>query len=237
MLLANLLWEMNNPDIALEEYVQYKTEEALTNNQVYIGKLLNMALPPREQRHEWLRFDASGYTKEEQQKYEDQLAKVYYRNIHRVYVLDFARLSEIDKGDAVLDMTERMRMDHMGDDGEVLIMTFIWRDLLGLLLRGQSLEKVTMTDLFFLHSMDEGTVVNVPYFLIHCLFRHAWARKMGAQMSSGHFIAQLESVRVPEGPPRQQGRAACGGAQIDDQEELVISLDVPQDAPVDQEDP
>nr|GEX59326.1 hypothetical protein [Tanacetum cinerariifolium] len=58
------------------------------------------------------------------------------------------------------------------------------------LLRGQSLEKVTMTDLFFLCSIDEGTVVD-------------------------------------EGPPRQQGRDAGGGAQIDRE-----ALQMPQEAVV-----
>ncbi|GJY32491.1 hypothetical protein Tco_0416960 [Tanacetum coccineum] len=72
---------------------------------------------PREQRHEWLRFDTEGYTKEEQQEYKRRLAKIYYRKIHRVHVLDFAWLSEINEGDAELDMTGRLRMEHMGDDG------------------------------------------------------------------------------------------------------------------------
>nr|GEY48989.1 hypothetical protein [Tanacetum cinerariifolium] len=137
-----------------------------------------MALPPRNERHEWLRLD------------------------------------EIEDGD--LDMTERLRMQHKGDDGEVLIMSFVWRDLLGIhgplvteiileffstlwfkegildldiadtfqfLLdgfrrleplrrlrhrlisftisgRGHALEKVTTTNLFFLRSMDEGTVAD-----------------------------------------------------------------------------
>ncbi|GKG17816.1 hypothetical protein Tco_0372114, partial [Tanacetum coccineum] len=36
----------------------------------------------------------------------------------------------INEGDTELDMTERLRMQHRGDDGEVLFMTFIWRELL-----------------------------------------------------------------------------------------------------------
>ncbi|GKD62908.1 hypothetical protein Tco_1305016, partial [Tanacetum coccineum] len=121
-----------------------------------------MALPPREQRHQWLRFDAYGYTEEEHQEYEK-------------------RLGEIDEGDVVLDMTKRLRMEHRGDDGEVMFISFICRDLLGpppsytsireplrrlchrliaftVSSRGRSLEKVTTIDLFFLRSMDEGTM-------------------------------------------------------------------------------
>ncbi|GJY92769.1 ribonuclease H-like domain-containing protein [Tanacetum coccineum] len=41
---------------------------------------------------------------------------------------------------------------------------------------------------------------------------------------------------VPEGPLRQQGGAASGGAHIDDHEGPIIGLNVPHDAPVNQED-
>ncbi|GJW63514.1 hypothetical protein Tco_0115398, partial [Tanacetum coccineum] len=57
--------------------------------------------------------------------------------------------------------------------------------------RGQAPEKVTSTDLFYLRSMDEGRMVNVPYLLVHYLFTHASGRKQGARMSGGHFISRL----------------------------------------------
>ncbi|GKE00050.1 hypothetical protein Tco_1388033 [Tanacetum coccineum] len=57
--------------------------------------------------------------------------------------------------------------------------------------RGQAPEKVTATDLFYLKSIDEGTVVNIPYLLAQYLFRHAEGRKQGARMSSGYFVARL----------------------------------------------
>nr|GEV46973.1 hypothetical protein [Tanacetum cinerariifolium] len=91
-----------------------------------------MALPPRNERHEWLRFDTHGYTKEEKQEFETRLAKIYYRKICRVQTLDFARLAKINKGDGDMDMTERLRMQHKGAPGEVLFTTFVWRELLAL---------------------------------------------------------------------------------------------------------
>ncbi|GJV39736.1 hypothetical protein Tco_1418176 [Tanacetum coccineum] len=54
----------------------------------------DLALPPRDQRHEWL------------------------------------RLHEIKDGDQ--DTTERSRMQHMNDNGEVLFTTSVWRELLGI---------------------------------------------------------------------------------------------------------
>ncbi|GJQ99428.1 hypothetical protein Tco_0522413 [Tanacetum coccineum] len=49
--------------------------------------------------------------------------------------------------------------------------------------RGQAPEKVTGIDLFYLRSMDRGTI-NVPHLL-------AEGRKSGARLSGGHFIMRL----------------------------------------------
>nr|GEW80800.1 hypothetical protein [Tanacetum cinerariifolium] len=56
--------------------------------------------------------------------------------------------------------------------------------------RGQAPEKVTTTDLYYLRSMDEGTV-SVPYMLAHNLFRHVDGMKKGARMSGGYFVTRL----------------------------------------------
>ncbi|GKB23264.1 hypothetical protein Tco_0862665 [Tanacetum coccineum] len=56
--------------------------------------------------------------------------------------------------------------------------------------RGQAPEKVIVTDLFYLHSMDREAA-NVPYLLAQYLFRHTEGRKSGAKLSGGHFIRLL----------------------------------------------
>ncbi|GJT07270.1 hypothetical protein Tco_0841732 [Tanacetum coccineum] len=56
--------------------------------------------------------------------------------------------------------------------------------------RGQAPEKVTGVDLFYLRSMDHGTI-NVPHLLAQYLFRHAKGRKSGSRLSGGHFIGRL----------------------------------------------
>ncbi|GKF13660.1 hypothetical protein Tco_0055122, partial [Tanacetum coccineum] len=56
--------------------------------------------------------------------------------------------------------------------------------------RGQAPKKVTDIDLFYLRSMDRGTI-NVPHLLAQYLFRHAEGRKSGARLSGGHFIRRL----------------------------------------------
>ncbi|GKB21470.1 hypothetical protein Tco_0855393 [Tanacetum coccineum] len=53
--------------------------------------------------------------------------------------------------------------------------------------RGQVPEKVTDIDLFYLYSMDRGTI-NVPHLLAQYLFRHVEGMKSRARLSGGHFI-------------------------------------------------
>ncbi|GKA26695.1 hypothetical protein Tco_0712804 [Tanacetum coccineum] len=171
---------------------------------------IDMALPLRNERHEWLRFDTQGYTEEEQLDFETRLDTLYYRKVHRVQTLDFDGLIE----DLDMDMTERLRMQHKNVDGEEIEtggFRAYWADCLRVIAskaaladywtgiffsgdflgsapsytlirvhlrmlchrliaftisdRGQAHEKVTTNDLFYLRSMDEGTVVNVPYLL------------------------------------------------------------------------
>nr|GFD12773.1 hypothetical protein [Tanacetum cinerariifolium] len=55
---------------------------------------------------------------------------------------------------------------------------------------GQAHEKVTGVDIFYLCSMDHGTI-NVPYLLAQYLFRHAERKKSRARLSRGHFIWRL----------------------------------------------
>ncbi|GKB00630.1 hypothetical protein Tco_0828623, partial [Tanacetum coccineum] len=56
--------------------------------------------------------------------------------------------------------------------------------------RSQALEKVTVTDLFYLRGLDVGSV-NIPYLLARYLRRFAAGRKSGAHISGGQFVARL----------------------------------------------
>ncbi|GJX52622.1 hypothetical protein Tco_0280991 [Tanacetum coccineum] len=56
--------------------------------------------------------------------------------------------------------------------------------------RSQALEKVTMTDLFYLRGLDVGSV-NIPYLLARYMRRFAAGRKSEAHISGGQFVARL----------------------------------------------
>ncbi|GKC20615.1 hypothetical protein Tco_1022765 [Tanacetum coccineum] len=221
-------------------------------------------LPPRDQRHLWLRYQVKGYNKEIVHDFEQRLETIFGRQVNRVHILDFEGLTP----DMRQDLAKRMRMVYTGDDGhedqrrdgirslglhiaeemaedgfkaywlgsERLILdkgdlSDYWvkissgRDFL----RGQTPEKVTATDLFYLRSMDRG-VANIPYMLAQYLFKHAEGRKSGARLCRGHFIRRLAHhfglvsddalrglyVVASPGPERQQVVAAGAPGAAED---------------------
>ncbi|GJS01110.1 hypothetical protein Tco_0317618 [Tanacetum coccineum] len=82
--------------------------------------------------------------------------------------------------------------------------------------RGQGAKKVIGVDLFYLRTMDRGTI-NVPYLLAQYLFRHAEGRKSGARIQLLIYMSLLGSTSVrgfsdtwawvAPGPERQQAAA------------------------------
>ncbi|GJW18080.1 hypothetical protein Tco_0025516 [Tanacetum coccineum] len=91
--------------------------------------------------------------------------------------------------------------------------------------RSQALEKVTVTDLFYLRGMDVG-LVNIPYLLARYLRMFASRRKRGAMITGGQFVAPLVAPR----PERQQVAAngalevAEGAFDIDEGDQVVLAL-------------
>ncbi|GKF41258.1 hypothetical protein Tco_0124600, partial [Tanacetum coccineum] len=63
-------------------------------------------LPPRDQRHLWLRYQVEGNTKEIVHDFEQRLETVFGRQVNRVHILDFKGLTP----DMRQDLAERMRM-------------------------------------------------------------------------------------------------------------------------------
>ncbi|GJR79208.1 hypothetical protein Tco_0149993 [Tanacetum coccineum] len=58
-----------------------------------------MALPLRDQRHQYLRFKGLQYTDADIVDFETRLGKIYRREVHRVQVFDFGGLTELmDEG-------------------------------------------------------------------------------------------------------------------------------------------
>ncbi|GJZ70253.1 hypothetical protein Tco_0633803 [Tanacetum coccineum] len=66
-------------------------DELTTEKALYCGGQ-DMALPPRDQRHQYLRFEGFEYTDVDVAYFEIRLGKIYNREVHQVLVLDFESL-------------------------------------------------------------------------------------------------------------------------------------------------
>ncbi|GJT44805.1 hypothetical protein Tco_0953520 [Tanacetum coccineum] len=178
-------------------------------------------LPPRDQRHLWLRYQVVGYIEEIVHDFDQRLEMIFGRQVNRVHILDFKGLTP----DMRQDLAERMRMVYIQDDGI--------RDEMGLDVASLHTDEEMAEDVFgayWLGServiLDKGVLVitrlrfllagtfreapekvtatdlfylcsmyrgvaNVLYILAQYLFRHAERRKNGARLSGGHFIGRL----------------------------------------------
>ncbi|GJU59234.1 hypothetical protein Tco_1237000 [Tanacetum coccineum] len=56
---------------------------------------VDMALPPRDHRHQYLSFKGLEYTNEDIADFKERLGKIYGREIHQVQVLDFGGLTDL----------------------------------------------------------------------------------------------------------------------------------------------
>ncbi|GJY02493.1 hypothetical protein Tco_0360645 [Tanacetum coccineum] len=84
-----------------------------------------MALPPRDQRHQYLRFEGLGYTNVDITYFEERLCRIYGKEIHRVQVFDFGGLTDL----VAEGLSGRMLMEHRDSQGQSVFTRQTWRRL------------------------------------------------------------------------------------------------------------
>nr|GEV79781.1 hypothetical protein [Tanacetum cinerariifolium] len=98
------------------------------NNKIFCTNFVDfedMALPPRDQRHQYLRFEGLQYTNVDITDFEMRLGKIYRREVHWVLVLYFDSLSA-EMGEW---LTGRMLMEHRDAQGQSVFTSRAWRRL------------------------------------------------------------------------------------------------------------
>ncbi|GJV22955.1 hypothetical protein Tco_1375650 [Tanacetum coccineum] len=73
----------------------------------------DMALPPRDQRHQYLRYKGLRYTDADIVDFETRLARIYRRVVHRVHVFDFGGLPDL----MAEGLSVRMLIEHKEAQG------------------------------------------------------------------------------------------------------------------------
>ncbi|GJX12175.1 hypothetical protein Tco_0202034 [Tanacetum coccineum] len=84
-----------------------------------------MALPSREQRHRFLRYEGLEYTDIDIEDLEVRLARIYRREVHRVQVFNFGGLPDL----MAEGLSARMLKEHRDDQGVSLFTNQAWRML------------------------------------------------------------------------------------------------------------
>ncbi|GKB67052.1 hypothetical protein Tco_0928464, partial [Tanacetum coccineum] len=79
-------------------------------------------LPPREQRHPFLRYQGLEYSDADIADFEERLERIYNREIHRVQVVDFQGMPELMRD----GFFTRMVMEHRDDAGVVVFTSQAW---------------------------------------------------------------------------------------------------------------
>nr|GEY32910.1 hypothetical protein [Tanacetum cinerariifolium] len=88
--------------------------------------LTDMApLPHHDLRHPRIRYQVEGYDEGVVHSYEYRLETIFGREVNRVHVLDFARLT----GGMRQTLADRLSMVYIGDDEEALFTSDTWRRL------------------------------------------------------------------------------------------------------------
>ncbi|GKC50854.1 hypothetical protein Tco_1073599 [Tanacetum coccineum] len=168
----------------------------------------NIALPPRYQRHQYLRYEGLQYTDVDIANFEMRLARIYKREVHRVQIPDKGDLRDYwirisSTGDflgttpsytSIRDLTLRMchRLIACSIEG-----------------RSQAPEKVTVTDLFYLRGMDVGLVNCVARLAEHFgLLTEERLQGLIMIVRELPVIDMTELVRLKDAPIDDEGAMA-----------------------------
>ncbi|GJS73134.1 hypothetical protein Tco_0705975 [Tanacetum coccineum] len=79
----------------------------------------------RDLRHPWLIYQVEGYTEDIVHNFEHRLETIFGREVNRVHVLDFVKLT----GGMRQTLADRMSMVYTGDDGQTLFTSYTRRRL------------------------------------------------------------------------------------------------------------
>ncbi|GJS08991.1 hypothetical protein Tco_0365787 [Tanacetum coccineum] len=148
-------------------------------------------LPPRDQRHLWLRYQVVGYTKEIVHDFEQRLEMIFGRHVNRVHILDFKGLTPNMRQ----DLAERMRMVYTRDDGQEMAedgFSAYWLGSERVIPDKEDLSDYRVeiySGRDFLRGAPSYTYIRDP--VRRLCHRHAERRNSGARLSGGYVIGRL----------------------------------------------
>ncbi|GKB36917.1 hypothetical protein Tco_0881859 [Tanacetum coccineum] len=148
----------------------------------------DMALPPRDQRHQYLRYEGLQYTDADIADFETKLARIYKREIHRVQVINFGGLPDL----MAEGLSTRMLMEYKDAQGQSMFTNRAWRRLFDI--RGPLVYELILE---FFRTSPSYTFIRDPMLrlchrLIACsIAGRSQAPKKGAIIFRGQYVARL----------------------------------------------
>ncbi|GJX87895.1 hypothetical protein Tco_0339909 [Tanacetum coccineum] len=85
----------------------------------------DMALPPHDQRHQYLRYEGLQYKDADILDFESRLTRIYRREVYKVHVFNFGGLSDL----MTEGLSDRMLMKHRDAQGQSMFTSQAWRRL------------------------------------------------------------------------------------------------------------
>ncbi|GKB30717.1 hypothetical protein Tco_0870118, partial [Tanacetum coccineum] len=117
------LYGVLNSDLYIRRILPQNIMFRFCDSCTYLVNFADMEhLPPREQRHPFLRYQGLEYTDVDIADFEERLERIHDRDMHRVQVVDFQGMPELMRD--VLDA--RMLMEHRDDRGVVVFTSRAW---------------------------------------------------------------------------------------------------------------
>nr|GEU56843.1 hypothetical protein [Tanacetum cinerariifolium] len=164
-----------------------------------VDKNVDMApLPPRDQRHPWLRYQVDGYTEDIMHTFEQRLETIFGRRLFKIrgplvqeFILEFLSTCMMSDTEMGLDVTDTLCF-HLG--GARRRMT--WRQFI-LALGFHTADEMAKDAPFYVYIRDPmrrlcNRMISLAFLVEdRHLRRHTKGRKSGARLSRGHSIGCL----------------------------------------------
>ncbi|GJW89661.1 hypothetical protein Tco_0167214 [Tanacetum coccineum] len=171
-------------------------------SRAFLFDFADMDLPPREQRHKFLRYEGLEYSDTDIIDFEARLARIHRREVHRVPVFDFRGLPDL----MAEELTARMLMEHRDDQGVSVFTSRAWRRLFDI--RGPLVHELILeffsTFRFGQAMLDLDTPRTLPFQLGRAKRRMSWREFILAlglhtvvEMQTAGFALSYTAIRDP----------------------------------------
>nr|GEV14660.1 hypothetical protein [Tanacetum cinerariifolium] len=184
----------------------------LYNLRTILVDLTDMALPPRNQKHQYLRYEGLQYTDADIADFESGLAKIYKREVHRVQVFDFGGLPDL----MAEGLSTRMLMEHRDTQGQSMFTSRAWRRLF--YIRGSLVHELILK--FFSRFRFGDAVLDLDitgalqFYLGEVRRRMSWREFI---LALGLYTAEeMETIGFAPGPEKKPDAAAGAPGDAED---------------------